>query len=126
MNTVAKMPRTDAKDRAKANASADTASDERYLVPGLARGLQLLGCFSRSERELTGAELSRRLGAFNAGRGASERIEALLLLAEPPSADAHELSDKGTINQRVTLLRRAADVERLESGQPDPRIVLPS
>jgi feruloyl-CoA synthase len=72
------------------------------------------------------AELSRRLGAFNAGRGASERIEALLLLAEPPSADAHELSDKGTINQRVTLLRRAADVERLESGQPDPRIVLPT
>jgi hypothetical protein len=33
MNTVAKMPRTDTKDRAKANASADTASDERYLVP---------------------------------------------------------------------------------------------
>jgi len=71
-------------------------------------------------------ELSRRLGAFNAGRGASERVEALMLLAEPPRADAHELSDKGTINQRVTLLRRAADVERLESGQPDPRIVLPS
>ncbi len=71
-------------------------------------------------------ELSRRLGVFNAGRGASERVEALLLLDEPPRADAHELSDKGTINQRVTLLRRAADVERLESGQPDPRIVLPS
>ena len=71
-------------------------------------------------------ELSRRLGVFNVGRGASERVEALLLLDEPPRADAHELSDKGTINQRVTLLRRAADVERLESGQPDPRIVLPS
>lgn len=39
----------------------DNASDERYLVPGLARGLQVLGCFSRTERELTGAELSRRL-----------------------------------------------------------------
>lgn len=38
-----------------------SASDERYLVPGLARGLQLLACFSRTERELTGAELSRRL-----------------------------------------------------------------
>ncbi len=36
-------------------------ADERYLVPGLARGLQLLGCFTRTERELTGAELSRRL-----------------------------------------------------------------
>ena len=71
-------------------------------------------------------ELSHRLGVFNVGRGASERVEALLLLDEPPRADAHELSDKGTINQRVTLLRRAADVERLESGQPDPRIVLPS
>jgi feruloyl-CoA synthase len=66
------------------------------------------------------------LGAFNAGRGASERIEALLLLTEPPSVDAHEVSDKGTINQRVTLLRRAADAERLQSGQADPRIVLPS
>jgi feruloyl-CoA synthase len=70
-------------------------------------------------------ELSRRLGVFNAGRGASERVEALMLLDEPPRADAHELSDKGTINQRVTLLRRAADVERLESGQHDPRIVRP-
>jgi DNA-binding IclR family transcriptional regulator len=38
------------------------AADERYTVPGLARGLQLLMHFSRQERELTGAELSRRLG----------------------------------------------------------------
>lgn len=36
-------------------------SDGRYTVPGLARGLQLLMQFSRHERELTGAELSRRL-----------------------------------------------------------------
>ncbi len=34
---------------------------ERYLVPALQRGMQLLGEFSRDERELTGAELSRRL-----------------------------------------------------------------
>ena len=38
----------------------NNASD-RYLVPGLARGLQLLGCFTRQEPQLTGAELSRRL-----------------------------------------------------------------
>ena len=36
--------------------------EERYLVPALQRGLQLLAQFSRNERELTGAELSRRLG----------------------------------------------------------------
>ncbi len=39
----------------------DTASGDRYLVPALQRGMQLLGQFSRDERELTGAELSRRL-----------------------------------------------------------------
>lgn len=39
----------------------DAAAGDRYLVPALQRGMQLLGQFSRDERELTGAELSRRL-----------------------------------------------------------------
>ncbi|MBV8621187.1 MAG: IclR family transcriptional regulator [Curvibacter sp.] len=39
----------------------NTPNVDRYLVPGLARGLQLLGCFTRQEPQLTGAELSRRL-----------------------------------------------------------------
>lgn len=38
------------------------SGEDRYLVPALQRGLQLLGQFSREERELTGADLSRRLG----------------------------------------------------------------
>lgn len=43
-------------------ASVDKAAGEdRYLVPALQRGLHLLAQFSRDERELTGAELSRRL-----------------------------------------------------------------
>jgi DNA-binding IclR family transcriptional regulator len=37
-------------------------TDDRYTVPALARGLQLLTQFNREERELSGAELSRRLG----------------------------------------------------------------
>jgi DNA-binding IclR family transcriptional regulator len=42
---------------------SDTAkNDDRYTVPALARGLQLLMQFNRDERELSGAELSRRLG----------------------------------------------------------------
>ena len=36
---------------------------DRYTVPALTRGLQLLMHFSRNERELTGAELARRLTA---------------------------------------------------------------
>ncbi len=41
---------------------SDLAGADRYVVPGLQRGLQLLGQFTRDEPELTGAELSRRLG----------------------------------------------------------------
>lgn len=37
--------------------------DDRYSVPALTRGLRLLTMFSRDERELSGAELARRLGA---------------------------------------------------------------
>lgn len=44
------------------SASQNDNSGERYLVPALQRGMQLLGQFSRTTRELTGAELSRRLG----------------------------------------------------------------
>ena len=46
--------------RDQENKHINDASD-LYLVPGLARGLQLLGCFTRQEPQLTGAELSRRL-----------------------------------------------------------------
>lgn len=70
-------------------------------------------------------QLAERLTAFNLGRGTSERIERLALLAEPPRVDAHEVSDKGTINQRVAMTRRAADVERLYAEPPDPETILP-
>jgi feruloyl-CoA synthase len=71
-------------------------------------------------------ELRTRLQAFNAGRGLSERVERLKLLSEPPSADQHEVSDKGTINQRVALTRRAGDVERLYERLPGHDIILPA
>ena len=72
-------------------------------------------------------ELARRLSAFNEGRGSSERIAALALLSEPPNGNAHEVSDKGTVNQRVALARRAADVERLYARDPrDPGVIVPA
>lgn len=42
--------------------AAIPSGEDRYLVPALQRGLQLLSEFSRDRREMTGAELSRRLG----------------------------------------------------------------
>lgn len=40
---------------------AAAPAEDRYTVPALARGLQLLMQFTRDERQLSGAELSRRL-----------------------------------------------------------------
>ena len=45
--------------------------------------------------------------------GSSTRIKRVLLMTEPPSVDGHEITDKGYVNQRATLERRAALVDRL-------------
>jgi len=47
--------------------------------------------------------------------GGSNRIARALLLCEPPSIDAGEITDKGYINQRAVLKRRAELVEQLYS-----------
>jgi feruloyl-CoA synthase len=46
-------------------------------------------------------------------KGSSMRVKRVLLMTEPPSVDGHEITDKGYINQRATLDRRKALVERL-------------
>jgi len=50
--------------------------------------------------------------------GSSKHIQRLLLLEQPPSIDAHELTDKGSINQKAVLANRAAMVEELYSNSP--------
>ena len=47
--------------------------------------------------------------------GQSSRVKRLLFLTEPPSAEAHEVSDKGSINRAAVLRRRADRVEELYS-----------
>jgi feruloyl-CoA synthase len=51
-----------------------------------------------------------------ASRGSSMQVRRVLLMAEPPSVDGHEITDKGYINQRATLERRKVLVERLYAG----------
>ena len=64
-------------------------------------------------------ELVRRLCSFAAAAtGSSNRIARALVLDEPPSLDAGEMTDKGSINQRAVLARRAALVEELYAGSP--------
>jgi len=64
-------------------------------------------------------ELARRLASFAAAAtGSSNRIARLLILEEPPSLDAGEMTDKGSLNQRAVLARRAALVTELYAGSP--------
>jgi feruloyl-CoA synthase len=50
--------------------------------------------------------------------GASMSIRRIMILTEPPSIDGNEITDKGYINQRAVLERRAAAVEALY-GDPE-------
>jgi feruloyl-CoA synthase len=50
------------------------------------------------------------------GAGSSQCPTRALVLSEPPSLDAGEITDKGYINQRAVLTRRAAEVARLHAG----------
>ena len=45
--------------------------------------------------------------------GSSNRVSRAILLEEPPSLDAREITDKGSLNQRAVLEHRAGLVEEL-------------
>jgi feruloyl-CoA synthase len=55
--------------------------------------------------------------------GSSTRIARAIVLEAPPSIDASEITDKGSINQRAVLRTRAALVEELYSDPPSARVL---
>lgn len=59
-----------------------------------------------------------------AGNAGSRAIRRVLLLEDPPSVDENEITDKGYINQRVGLDRRAAQVECLYADPPGADVVV--
>jgi feruloyl-CoA synthase len=65
------------------------------------------------------------IARHNAGQpGSSMRIRRVLIMAEPPSIDANEITDKGYINQRATLERRRVLVERLYAEPPPDDVIV--
>ena len=56
--------------------------------------------------------------------GSSTLVCRAILLTDPPSIDANEITDKGYINQRAVLQRRADLVERLYAEPPDRSVIL--
>ena len=50
-------------------------------------------------------------------------MKRVILMAEPPSVDGQEITDKGYVNQRATMDRRKALVEKLFSAKPEPEVI---
>jgi feruloyl-CoA synthase len=70
------------------------------------------------------AEFARLLDTLlQAGSGASSRICRAILLAELPSLDIGEMTDKGSINQRAVLANRSGLVEDLYADPPPPHVI---
>jgi feruloyl-CoA synthase len=88
------------------NAAAGTPATEMLAYPSVRR------------------EFESRLASFAAGStGSSNRVSRAILLAEPPSLDAGEMTDKGSINQRAVLQRRAHLVAELYADRPSARVI---
>ncbi len=66
-----------------------------------------------------------RFIAYNRSNPASStRVERVILLAEPPSLDANEITDKGYVNQRAALERRAVHVAALFAETPGEEVIV--
>ena len=76
--------------------------------------------FSRLANALLGGN---RAFLKQQGGGSSTYPARALLMAEPPSSEAGELTDKGYINQRAVLTRRADRVLELHSDVPDSSVI---
>ena len=93
-----------------------------FIVPDLAVCRALCDAPTASIEELAAdarlrSALGRALSRHNdAQPGSSARVGRALILTEPLSIDAGELTDKGSINQRGVLSRRAGLVEVLYGG----------
>jgi feruloyl-CoA synthase len=83
-----------------------------------AGGAKILAC------EDVRTKFASLLATFNdKASGSSGRLARLILMEDPPSLDTGELTDKGSVNQRAVLTRRAELVEELYAPSPSPRVI---
>ncbi|MDO9062437.1 MAG: AMP-binding protein, partial [Bradyrhizobium sp.] len=99
--------------------------------PNLHACRQIVGNPEASYEDVVGhpevlACLKRGLEAHNkvTAGASSMRIARAMLMVEPASIDGNELTDKGYINQRAGLERRAALVERLYADPPGEDVIV--
>jgi len=85
-------------------------------------GRSELGALVFPATHASNEELRARLRTLES-TGSSNRIARMVVLDEPPSLDAGEMTDKGSINQRAVLARRAKLVEALYANPPGERVI---
>jgi len=68
--------------------------------------------------------LAQALAEHNDAAGSSARIERLVVLIEPASLDDGEITDKGYVNQRKVLARRAGLVELLYADPAPDGVII--
>ena len=93
----------------------------RKLAPGLAPDASAAAVLDDVRLRAKFADLLNKLAA--ASPGSSTRVMRAILMAEPPSMDKGEMTDKGSINQRAVLKSRAALVEELYATPLSARII---
>ncbi|HSQ73597.1 MAG TPA: feruloyl-CoA synthase [Rubrivivax sp.] len=75
--------------------------------------------------EMAGYVREGLLALKEEGAGSSQTPTRALLLPDAPSAAAGEITDKGYVNQRLVLTRRAAEVAALYASPADARVIHP-
>lgn len=93
------------------------------------RALMPEGASAQSDAEVLASQTVRAVFVARlhdmAGKstGSSTKVSRIMLLDEPPSIDANEITDKGSINQRAVLTRRASLVDELYAPLPSKRVL---
>jgi feruloyl-CoA synthase len=85
-------------------------------------GRSELGALIFPAVRVSGDDLTKKLRNFSS-TGSSNRIGRALVLESPPSLDAGELTDKGTVNQRAVLQNRKHAVEELYRDPPSGNVL---
>jgi len=94
----------------------------RKLAPDLAANVPIAAVLADARVR---GEFARRFSALlKASSGTSSRICRAILLAELPSLDIGEMTDKGSINQRAVLANRAALVDDLYADPPPAHVIV--
>lgn len=111
-------------------AGHDRGEVTALLLPDLEACRHYLGDLSAPDAEMLSRlrlrqTFQQRLDQLAAqATGSSSHVARAVILIEPPSLDAHEVTDKGSINQRAVLRHRAHLVDALYTLPYAPEVLI--